>query len=260
MNDDAKVWRSHLAIAEQAARRAGVELARRLADWTVAKSVARHDLKLSGDAKSELLITAALTESFDIPILAEEGGSTGSPHPGGLNWVVDPLDGTFNYARAIPLCCVSIALRKGEAPLIGVVHDFVRDETFTGIAGVAAWLNGAAVRVSDIGQPGHAVLATGLPAKRDYSAPALAEFGRSLGDWGKVRMLGSAALSLAYVAAGRLDAYYEQSIMPWDVAAGIALVQAAGGVAHRSAGPPGGAIDVAAANPRLMASAFPAFK
>jgi myo-inositol-1(or 4)-monophosphatase len=112
------------------------------------------------------------------------------------------------------------------------------------------------MRVSEVDRTNQAILATGLPANRDYAADALAEFGRSLTRWHKVRMLGSAALSLAYVGAGRIDCYREESIMTWDVAAGWAIVCAAGGIVRARPGAKASSWDLVAGNSRLIENAF----
>jgi len=212
-----------------------------------------RDIKLVADQMSENLILGELREATGIPAFAEETGRHGSEHVNGLLWVVDPLDGTVNYSRSIPQCCVSIALLQHDVPVVGAIYDFIRDEMFTGIVGAGAWLNARVINVSQIDQRGHAILATGLPSRRDFSPEALSRFGQSLAGWQKVRMFGSAALSLAYVASGRVDAYWEESIMPWDIAAGHAIVEAAGGAIRTSQAKNDGSVDVIGANPRLLA-------
>jgi myo-inositol-1(or 4)-monophosphatase len=122
---------------------------------------------------------------------------------------------------------VSIALLDEGAPVLGVVDCFVMDERFTGIVGEGAWLNGAPMRVSDIADPGGGILQTGVPSRA--GADSFAQVEARLRKWRKVRMIGSAATALAYVAAGRAEAYRESGSMIWDVAGGCALVKAAGG-------------------------------
>lgn len=251
-----KALGEYLEIAERVARNAGDRLAERAADWLTVTAVSNRDVKLAADSNAEAAIIAALEAATHLPIISEEAGSIGTPGQDGLRWVVDPLDGTANYSRAIPLYCVSLSLMRNEVPVLGVIYDFIRGETFTGGVGLGARLNGRAIQVSEVNRPERAMLATGLPAERDYSSAALADFGRSLASWHKVRMLGSAALSLAYVAAGRIDAYCEESIMIWDVAAGWAIVAAAGGVVRARAGAQPTCCDIAAANPRLLVAAF----
>jgi myo-inositol-1(or 4)-monophosphatase len=216
-----------LHLAEEAATAAGRLLAATVGPSAVLSNVGR-DIKLGADRQAESCILRTLAVS-GMPVLTEESGEHGDVNGDVPFWVVDPLDGTFNFHRGIGLCCVSIAVWQGGHPLLGVVHDFVNEERFSGGIGLGARLNGTPVRVSGCVDATTAVLATGLPVHRDYSDASLESFARTMRRFKKVRMLGTAALSAAYVACGRLDAYTESDIMLWDVAAGAALVAAAGG-------------------------------
>ena len=237
-------------VAAQAAREAGALLAARSADLTVVDAATRRDVKLAADRAAEEIILDHLRET-GIDILSEEAGEVGDNQTN-LRWVVDPLDGTVNFSRNLPLSCVSIALLDGGHPVAGVVYDFWRDELFTGIRGQGGQVNGRRLQVTTETEPNRSVLATGLPPMADFSNAAMQTFGASLSHWQKIRMLGSAALSLAYVAAGRIDGYWESGIMPWDVAAGVALVIAAGGEVEMSGPMTGQPIEVRAANPALL--------
>jgi fructose-1,6-bisphosphatase/inositol monophosphatase family enzyme len=213
-----------------------------------------RDVKLEADRAAEERILEVLRGASPFEVLAEEGGTRpGSDPDSGLRWIVDPLDGSMNFLRGIPLCCVSVGLWRCNEPLLGVVYDFNRDEIFTGIVGEGAYLNGNKIRVSQVKESRHATLCTGFPAATDFSADALGRFVAKVQDYKKVRLFGSAALSLAYVAAGRVDAYRERDIRIWDVAAGLALVMAAGGetVTEPTAVPH--AMDVYASNEGLFA-------
>lgn len=221
-------WTELLELATSAALEAGNHLAARANSGQAVLADPGRDIKLAADRQAEALIVNRLRGS-GYPILAEEGGEYEPHSADALRWVVDPLDGTMNFSREIPICCTAIALMKGIEPVLGVVHDFSREETFTGIAAGGAWRNGIPMQVSGITSPGRAILATGLPAYREYTADSLLPVVERFQSFRKVRMLGSAALMLAYVAAGRVDAYEEQDIMLWDIAAGMALVQGAGG-------------------------------
>jgi myo-inositol-1(or 4)-monophosphatase len=188
-----------------------------------------HDVKLAGDETSESIILNVLTQERSYPILAEESGFHGTIEPEHPHWIVDPIDGSFNFYRGIPFGAISIALWQGDTPLLGVVYDFSHDDLFVGIVGSGAWRNAEMIHVSNISRQGEAVLATGIPVsslRDERYADRLVEMFRH---FGKIRMFGSAALSLAYLACGRVDAYGEDEILLWDVAAGIALVEAAGG-------------------------------
>lgn len=210
-----------LALATEAARRAGKLLIPRFGAATVETSALR-DVKLAEDRAAEETIAGALGGVH--PVLSEEAGWIGgAPAPGGLYWAVDPLDGSFNFAAGVPLCCVSIALCYETTPVFGVVLDFLRDETWTGGAGLPLRLNGTEISPA--------------PARRDILATGFASGGpqttegldRALAEWRKIRIFGSAALSLAWVAAGRADGYFERGIRWWDVAGGLALVRTAHG-------------------------------
>lgn len=236
--------------AERAARAAGRELSQRGVGLLEIAESHRRDLKLAADKASESLILDALGGT-GIPILSEEDGLSGDAGRTEM-WVVDPLDGTVNFAKNLPSCCVSIALAVARKPVVGVIYDFNRDEMFSGVAGIGATCNGAPITVSDVDTPDRAMLATGLPPARDFSPKAMADVARQLAGFMKVRMLGSAALSLAYVACGRADLYHEDGVMPWDVAAGMALVRAASGDARWSSDDMSGPVSATAGNPALM--------
>jgi myo-inositol-1(or 4)-monophosphatase len=189
-----------------------------------------RDIKLEADFRLEDAIVAAIRKKSAYPILSEERGLVaGTLGREPYRWIVDPLDGSLNFHRGIPLSCISIALWKGTEPVLGVILDVGRRELFTGLVGRGAWLNGEKIKVSDVRERSRAVLCTGFPISSDFSQEALRRFVANARSFKKVRMLGSAALMLAYVASGRADCYQEDSIRIWDVAAGLALVKAAGG-------------------------------
>ena len=219
-----------LAIAVKAAQRAGEYLAGQKSATQIIDASFAHDLKLRADRDSERLVIDHLRKHTAFSILSEERGMLkGSDEK--YCWVVDPLDGTINYFHQLPLSCVCIALCVGGQPKLGVIYDFHRQELFTGIVGEGAWLNGRRMRVSSVAKKREAVMATGFPGKDKVSVAEINLFARHVRTYKKVRLLGSAALSMAYVAAGRLDAYFEKDIWLWDVAAGVAIVRAAAGKA-----------------------------
>jgi myo-inositol-1(or 4)-monophosphatase len=217
-----------LAIAERVAKDAGVALKAHRAEWSVVAAEEGREVKIDADKRAEALILAALEKEAPYPVISEEAGwvRAGSGRDGYV-WAVDPLDGSVNYLRNYPHCAVSIALLDGGAPVLGVVDCFALGERFTGAVGVGASLNGAPIRVSAIADPASGILQTGVPSRA--SAESMALFDARLKTWRKIRMIGSAASALAYVAAGRAEAYRESGSMIWDVAAGCALVKAAGG-------------------------------
>jgi myo-inositol-1(or 4)-monophosphatase len=218
----------YLDAAESAARAAGKMLRENFQRPLRVNAAAAHDIKLEIDVKTQDLITELLLKEFPQHALyGEEGivGDQSSEH----QWVVDPLDGTVNYFYQIPHFCVSIALRfKGEI-IVGVIYDPMRDEMWSVQKGEKPRLNGERFRVSDRAALAESVISVGL-AKTDRTIdsnlPLLQEMVHRVR---KCRVLGSAALDLAYVACGRFDAYIERGISLWDIAAGWILVETAGG-------------------------------
>ena len=212
------------------------------------------DMVSAADTDAEALIRELIVaERPDDGLLAEEGSRETSES--GRRWVVDPLDGTTNFLYGFPAWCVSVALEDADGGLVGVVHDAVRGETFAAARGEGATLNGDPVRVRERDDLSRALVATGFgydPGRRAWQARVLTEVLPSVRD---VRRAGAAALDLAWVAAGRLDGYWERGLNPWDWAAGSLLVLEAGGAVHhlepRSAGA-GAAGGLAAAGPRLL--------
>lgn len=187
-----------------------------------------HDIKIDGDRISERIIIDFLRQKTNFNILSEETGFTGKRKES-LYWIVDPIDGSLNFSRDIPISCISISLWDGNAPVLGVINDFNRGELFSGIVGTGAWLNGRKICVSNESRLEKSILASGFPSYTDYSNTALLGFVEKVQKFKKIRLIGSAALSTAYVACGRFDAYMEKDIMFWDIAAGIAITDAAGG-------------------------------
>jgi myo-inositol-1(or 4)-monophosphatase len=188
-----------------------------------------RDIKLAEDAACEAAIRVVLSARSPYPILGEETGWGDAEPTEGPHWVIDPLDGSFNFSRGIPLFAVSIALCDGgpAAPRarLGVIYDPSRDEMVAGGEDAPLTLNGAPVPSLAAGK--RQILATGYPTRSDAAA-VTERLGAATREWTKIRMIGSAALSLAWLALGRLDGYQEQNIMWWDVAAGLALAKAAG--------------------------------
>ncbi len=229
MSPDGLNLASALATAETAAA-AGAGVLRGL--WRGTQTMlaeSAHDIKLQADRDAEAAILAVLDDT-PWPRLAEESGEQGAVAQDDTPyWVVDPLDGTVNFNRGIPFCSVSVALCMGDRPLLGVVNDFVHDEVFAGAAGHGAWQNGQPMHVSNLRDTAKAMLGFGMPLNRSYDHAELLEFHATLGRFRRGRQLGSAALLLAWVACGRMDAYLEDDIMFWDIAAGLALVEAADG-------------------------------
>ena len=226
------------------ARAAGEILkTRRTLERTVTfKDRSGADLVTDADRASEEAILEALGRRFPgHAVLAEERGEVGQ---GAMLWLVDPLDGTVNYAHGVPHFCVSLAV-EGPGPggtrqvLAGVVVNPMLDEVFAAARGHGATLNGAAVRVSNVAALSSALLCTGFPySLRERPQGPLGLFNRVVPKAQGVRRMGAAALELAYLAAGRFDAFFEYGLKPWDTAAGSLLIEEAGGVVLRLDGGP----------------------
>jgi myo-inositol-1(or 4)-monophosphatase len=191
------------------------------------------DMVTEADLASEKAIVDALRKlTPDINILAEESSSADDPAPELLDylWVVDPLDGTTNFAHGFPHFAISLALLEKGLPVIGIVFDPLKNELFSAVTGCGAHLNTNRIKVSSNDNPEKSLIATGFPyAIRDIDQKNLMEFCTFRLSCQGIRRFGAAALDLAYVAAGRLDGFWEFGLKPWDTAAGILIVREAGG-------------------------------
>jgi myo-inositol-1(or 4)-monophosphatase len=218
----------YLEAAETAARAAGDLLRARFHGPLRVNTAEAHDIKLQIDVETQDLITRSLLDKFPQHALyGEEGlvGDQSSEH----QWVVDPLDGTVNYFYGIPHFCVSIALRWKSEIIVGVIYDPIREELWSAQKGEKPTLNGTVFRVSERADLAEAVISVGLSKTGETIASGLPLLQQMVHRARKCRLLGSAALDMAYVACGRLDAYVEQGISLWDIAAGWILVETAGG-------------------------------
>ena len=251
-----------LAAAVHAARAAGKLMRQNLRATKIVNLATPHDIKLELDVRCQKLIERLLYRTFpEVALLGEEGVSGSAAAT--ARWVVDPIDGTVNYAYGIPHAAVSIALQESSAgcqvsgvkskkqfthppspsfdaashasritdyqTLVGVIYDPFQDELWTAIRGEPARCNGQVIRVSQRKQMREAMVAIGFAKSEDNLRKSLPYFGRIARRVRKVRVMGSAALSLAYVAMGRLDAYVERRISLWDIAAGALIIECAGG-------------------------------
>ena len=222
--------RPHVTIAARAARSAGNVILRYMnrIDGLNVVEKQQMDFVSEVDKLAEAEIIKELRRAYpDHAILAEESGATGK---GPLTWVIDPLDGTHNYLRGIPHFSVSIALLEKGVPIHAVVFDPLRDELYTASKGDGAYINDRRMRVSKRENLGGAMIATVFPYRQREHLTAQLDMTRAiLGQAEDIRRSGSAALDLAYVAAGRYDGYFEIGLKPWDMAAGVLLVHEAGG-------------------------------
>lgn len=235
MNDDVDTLR---ADAEEAARRAARILAERFEGDRTIEFKGGIDLVTDADKASEAALIEFLKERHpDHAVLAEESGYT--PGAGGHRWILDPLDGTTNYAHRVPHFCVSVAVEGPEGLLAGVILDPVRNELFSAAKGRGATRNGKPITVSATRELNRALLCTGFPYDvREKPDAPLGLFNRLMKKAQGIRRMGSAALDLAYVACGRYDGFFEFGLKAWDIAAGALLIQEAGGTCDRIDGAP----------------------
>jgi myo-inositol-1(or 4)-monophosphatase len=240
-----------LSLAEATAADAGAALKAHRQSWSVVAAEEGREVKIDADTRAEAIILATLERASPFAVISEEAGWVRASERGDRYvWAVDPLDGSVNYLRGYPHCAVSIALLDNGAPILGVIDCFLLSERFSGAVGLGAWLNGAPMRVSEIAEPAAGILQTGVPSRASEASMRL--FEARLKAWRKVRMIGSAAAALAYVAAGRAEAYRESGSMIWDVAAGCALVKAAGGEYRIEGGRLDRPLEVTAGNARVQ--------
>ncbi len=212
----------------EAARAAGELLRTHFEKPLTVNATTAHDIKLEVDVLAQDLITKILLERFPEHALYGEEGIVGD-QASDYQWVVDPLDGTVNFFYGIPHFCVSIALRFRGEVIVGVIYDPMRNELWSGEKGQTPTLNDKPIQVSSRAHLAEAVVSIGLAKTQATIEAGLPLLEQMVHRVRKCRMLGSAALDMAYVACGRLDAYIEQGISLWDIAAGWLLVESAGG-------------------------------
>lgn len=220
-----------LDFAIRVAREAGSVLRDNFGKKIEISHKSKIDLVTEVDIASEKLIKELITSHYPKhQILAEEGGEYGSNPSSQYRWIVDPLDGTTNYAHGLPFFCVSIALEKAGEVVCGVVYDPVHDELFAAERGSGATLNGRTIKVSSVAEINRALLVTGFPYDiHTDEFNNINNFIRFIKTAQAIRRLGSAALDLCYVACGRMEGFWELKLKPWDMAAGALIVQEAGG-------------------------------
>lgn len=223
-----------LNIAVRAARKAGNTITRsieEIPDLTV-ETKGYNDFVTEVDRRAEMIIIETITDAYpDHKFLAEESGQSGQNENSEYEWIIDPLDGTTNFVHTYPQFSVSIALRHKGILEQAVVFDPMRSELFTATRGRGAYMDNRRIRVSKkLGLKG-ALIGTGFPVRNaDQLDYYLETFKVMFQDSAGIRRAGSAALDLAYVAAGRLDGFWEMQLQPWDIAAGALLIQEAGGI------------------------------
>jgi myo-inositol-1(or 4)-monophosphatase len=231
MNNHLDAMNALLQTAIDAAQKAGTVLKEGFGtDYTISSKSQIHDLVTEYDHKSEAIIIETIRSSFpDHQILTEESGHHESD--GDITWIIDPLDGTVNFAHGIPFFCVSIAAIQGTDILCGVIYSPMTEELFTAEMGEGAFLNRQPYKVTKQTSLLHSFLVTGFPySVKENPLHCIDHFAHIVGMGIPIRRLGSAALDLAYVAVGRFDGFWEVALQPWDMAAGALLVKEAGGI------------------------------
>ncbi|MCE2754610.1 MAG: inositol monophosphatase [Ignavibacteriae bacterium] len=231
MNNHLNAMNALLQTAIDAAQKAGKVLKEGFGtDYTISSKSQIHDLVTEYDHKSEAIIIETIRSSFpNHQILTEESGHHASD--GDIIWIIDPLDGTVNFAHGIPFFCVSIAAIQRSDILCGVIYSPMTEELFSAEKNGGAFLNGQSYKVTQQNSLLHSFLVTGFPySVKENPLHCIEHFAHIVGMGIPIRRLGSAALDLAYVAVGRFDGFWEVALQPWDMAAGALLVKEAGGI------------------------------
>jgi myo-inositol-1(or 4)-monophosphatase len=246
-----------LELSKSAATQAGVRL---LDSFSQDHKKYAHCLDLPKEIKAvadtvlEKDILQALAPA-GFPVLSEESGYIPARQKSGYWFIVDPLDGTFNFVKGLGPSAVSIALWKDQKPVFGVIYNLLERQLVWGGDSMGAYCDGQPISVSDTSNKAQASICTGFPVRLDLATDGIMQgFWHLVMPYAKVRMLGSAAISLVNVAKGAADAYAEQNIMLWDVAAGLAIVKGAGGSIHFAPGTIEYSLDVYASNGVLSAA------
>lgn len=242
-----------LTIAVRAARKAGDFVIRESDKIRSVQTKSQNDYVTNVDEATEQLIIDTISHSYpDHAFLGEESGERGSSD---YKWIIDPIDGTTNFIRKVPHWAISIACQYKGKTEVGLVYDPIREELFTAVRGRGAQFNGKRIRVSNTKGLEHSLLATGFPFRNlELLDEYQAIFGRLFPHCSDMRRAGSAALDLAYVAAGRIDGFWEFGLGEWDTAAGALLVKEAGGMVSDIQGNPNyeSADSILAANPKAF--------
>jgi len=220
-----------LETAEESARAAGGLLRSHFGRPLQVDENLAHDIKLDLDKRSQSLIESLILARFPNHAIYGEEGIRGD-QDSEFQWVLDPIDGTVNFFYSVPHFAISIALRRAGEIIVGVIYDPMRDELWSVVRGGSPTLNGRPIAVSGRTDLAEAIVSIGVSKSIDSINSSLPLFETMVRRAKKCRMMGSASLDIAYVACGRLDAYIEGAVSLWDVAAGILLVEAAGGTVN----------------------------
>lgn len=226
---DTERWQHPLQVAVEAAREAGAILQEWSTRFTISEK-SRFNLVTEADVAAEQAISRKLLEHFpEHAFLGEEGLNQAGSTPE-FRWIIDPLDGTGNYTHGFPYYCVSIGLEFDGEMAVGVIYDPTRDDLFSAVRGGGAFLNGLPIAVSPAQSLAQSLCVASLPVDSSPTHPSVARFLNVLPHAQSIQRHGSAAMNLAYVACGRIEAFWSASLKPWDKAAGVLLVREAGGL------------------------------
>lgn len=229
----------HFLVAAKEAASKALQVLRRMAtaegkNYRYAVDLPR-EIKSIADFEVEQVIIECLSPS-KLPILSEEVGAVIASTEDNLCWVIDPLDGTVNFVRELAPCAVSIALWRLDKPIFGVLAQYPSGAIAWGGRLLGAYIDGSPIHVSTNKQKAQSILCTGFPSRFNFGENSEHKFWENARSYGKIRMLGAASISLLHVAKGSAEVYTEEDIMIWDVAAGLALVEGAGGYISISPG------------------------
>ncbi len=230
-------WQKYLTKAIDAAREAGKVLLKWREKFTISEK-GRSDLVTDADFDAQKTIEKILSEAFPTHSFLGEEGLERTGAESDYRWIIDPLDGTMNYVHGFPYYCVSIALEYKGKIVVAAIYDPTRDDLFHACENTGTYYNGERVRVSGVEKLSDSLCIASLPVAGDAAHPAVKKFLAVLPVARTVQRLGSAAMNLAYLSCGRADVYWSSTLKPWDMAAGILLVQEAGGEVTRLDGSP----------------------
>jgi len=241
---------NYLDIASGVVREGASVFTKNISKYNQLEENIGREVKIRADRELNDLLFKELRNRSLFNIISEEKHEN-TIQKNEYNWILDPLDGSFNYLRGIPIYCISLGLWKGLEPVLGVIYDLTRNDIYHGIIGDGSYKNNNQIKVSEVNNFSDAVLCTGFPVNFSYSEDTIIEFTNNIQRYKKIRLFGSAAMSLSLVASGIIDAYNEENIMVWDVAAGIAIVKAAGGNVEFSQGSVQNSFNVSVTNGSL---------
>ena len=241
-----------LQIATKAVKLAAERLNSLLGKKILVTSSINKDIKLQADKESENVIIQFLKNESNYAILSEELPEKIEYNTNNYIWIIDPLDGSLNFSRGIPFYCISIGLWKNGQPILGVIYDLVAKNIYWGEIKQGAFCNNESIHTSNVKNISDAVVSTGFPVYTDFEDSSLRSFIDKIQKFKKVRLFGSAALSITLVAAGAVDVYSEENIAIWDVAGALAILKASGGEFSISKGKSKNLVNVYATNGKIQ--------